>query len=67
MKGLHIPELVFSVVDDREIKIREDEEASPRRIWNVTDGKQRISTICAFVRGEVLPVRLFSLLHSLLG
>ncbi|ORY62721.1 hypothetical protein BCR35DRAFT_194741 [Leucosporidium creatinivorum] len=52
LKNMHVPELLFNIVEDEDVQFDEAEDAEPRKIWTVTDGKQRISSICAFMRGE---------------
>lgn len=44
---MHVPELLFNITVDEDVDFVEGENAESRKIWMVTDGKQRISSICA--------------------
>lgn len=47
LKNMHVPELLFNITVDEDVDFVEGENAESRKIWMVTDGKQRISSICA--------------------
>ncbi|ORY62720.1 hypothetical protein BCR35DRAFT_194723 [Leucosporidium creatinivorum] len=56
-KNLHVPELLFNIHEiDNDEEDDDSDSGSSRTVWDACDGKQRMTSILKFMRGEI-PVK----------